>query len=256
MSFISLSKKNSKFFQIIFLISCLISLIECQETHNSKYIKYIGYGIWAIIVALAIGIILMIFGLATNIPGIFVFIGMALPVIVGIFVFFCPKTDDSGEKEEDMRKNYYIIARWMHFLVLLIFFILLIVPAFMKWNINIIPQRVYSISESDIFDEKYLEAIEKQKKRKYNLEETEVLFPSLSINKSRKKLIRNNNRIDSDLKNNDTTIKSNNIDENIIDEDKKDDAPSSILPKVSTKKNELNENRKKFKVFKRLNEKK
>ena len=193
-----ISKKNFKILQLFFILSCLINIVNCEFTDESMKASIVfglGIGTFVVIICIAIGIIVCLFGLAFPYPGLFIFIGIVLPLIAFIFFAFCPtkseKEDDN--QNENHNKNVYIVARWIHFLVMVLLFLGLLAPAFTMWGINVIPQRVDSSSQKDLFDEKYLEAIEKQKKRKYNLEETDILLPNnrLGMNKKRNVFARN-----------------------------------------------------------------
>lgn len=255
----SISKKYQNFTQMIFLLTFLINLVNSQkytkESMEVHPVLGLGAGTLAVIIAIVLGVIVMIFGLAFPSPGLFVFIGILIPLVVFIFVIVCPRqTEKQVESWENDHKNYYIIARWLYFLLMIILFFGLLAPAFAKWNITIIPQRVDSSSQKDFYDEKYMEAIEKQKKRKYNMEETDYLLNQrlpLGINKRGLNLNRNiqNNHSSSLIQNN----SQNNISNNLIDNtnlDNNNEFPRPILPST-TKRNEFMENKKKFKGFKR-----
>ena len=147
---------------------------------------------------------------------------------------------------------------------MLLLFLGLLAPAFILWGTQIIPQRVDSSSQRDLIDDNYLEAIEKQKKRKYNMEETDALIPQrlpLGINKRNRGsgLKRNNISIQNNSLIQNTS--QNNISNNLIDKtnventenNNNNEFPTPILPRA-THKNELNENRKKFTGFIRRKE--
>ena len=261
-------KKLFKNVQLTFILSFLINLVKSdsgnytEESMKSNIIPGLGlgYGTFFVIFAIVIGILLMIFGLAFTSPGLFVFIGIAIPAIVFIFVICCPSYDDTKETKNGLKRNNYIVARWFHFLVMLILFFGLLAPAFSKWNINIIPQRVDSSSQKDFYDEKYMEAIEKQKKRKYNMEETDFSLPQrlpLGINRKRNNFTRTipNSQSNSLIQNNSQNNISNNlIDNTNIENSNSNELPRPILPST-TKRNEFNENRKKFTGFVRKKDK-
>ena len=253
---ISISKKYLKISQFIFFFTCLFNLVNSQEFTNESMevtpVLGIGAGTLAVIVGIVIGVIVCILGLAFPNPGLFVFIGIVIPLVILAFVSLCPREGDKKEvqKWENTKKNYYIIARWVHFLLMLLLFFGLLGPFFMKWSITIIPQRIDSSSEKDLYDDKYLEAIEKQKKRKYNMEETDALLSQklpLGINRRKNIFNRNvNNTQNNNLIQNDS---HNNISNNLIDNsENSNEVPRPILPKT-IKRNEFNENRKKFTGF-------
>ena len=254
---ISISKKYLRITQFIFILSCLFNLSNSQEYTNESMavtpVLGLGGGTLAVIVAIAIGVVVCIFGLAFPNPGLFVFIGIVIPVVVFIFVIACPRVSDKKEVEywNNSRKNNYIVARWFHFLVMLILFLGLFVPFFLKWNITIIPQRVDSSSQKDFYDDNYLEQIEKQKKRKYNLEETDILLPRklpLGINRRKNNL----NKNISNIQNSTSLIQDNsqnNISNNLIDNNENSQVNIRPILPSTTKRNEFNENRKKFTGF-------
>ena len=249
----SFTKNIINLIQTIFILSCLISLINCaegdltksEENSRSNLLWGMGKGTVAVIIFIAIGIIICILGLAFSSPGLFVFIGILLPLLVFIICISLPTGDDKDE-EEDIYKNghhdNFMVARWLYFLVMLLVFIGLILAGFIKWNIAVIPQRVNSNTMKDTYDDKYLEDLEKQKKRRYNLEneslDDEERLP-LSTNKKKKNTFI---RVDED---NDNRVNKN-LFQNDLDEDNE-------LPMARVRrKDELNDNRSKFKKFKRI----
>ena len=244
----TLRKNCDKFIQIIFIISCLISLINCQNTEaedqsQSEIIFGMGVGTFAVLICIIAGIIICIFGLAFSSPGIFVFIGIAIPLLVFIICISLPTgTDEEEDESENTHTDYMMVERWFYFSAMIVFFFLLLVPACKMWNITVIPQRVNSTTMRDTYDDKYLEDLEKQKKRKYNLENESIdedeKLP-LSSNKKKKNTFI---RLDKDNENN----INKNLLENNLDED-------NSLPMARVKrKDEFNENRNKFKKFKRI----
>lgn len=260
------SKKIFKITQLLFFLSCLMGLVKSEEevfTKESMEVHTyggLGIGTLLVIIAMAIGVCIMILGLAFSTPGLFVFIGILFPLIIFIFVVACPKESDSKQIEywENKKKNNYIVARFCHFLFMGVLFLALLGPAFLKWSITVIPQKVDSSSQKDFYDEKYMEALDKQRKRKYNMEETDISLPQrlpLSMGKRKNILNRNiNNQSNSLIQNN----SQNNISNNLIDNtniENSNEFPRPILPST-TKRNELNENRKKFTGFIRKKDKK
>ena len=245
---LSLRKNCFALLQTIFTLSCLISLITCQNTEaedlgQSKIVLGMGTGTLTVLICIIIGIIICIFGLAFSSPGIFVFIGVALPLLVFIICISLPTGDDEEEDEsENTHVDYYMVERWLYFCVMVVFFILLLLPVLKMWNITVIPQRVNSNTMRDTYDDKYLEDLEKQKKRKYNLEnenlDDDEKLP-LSSNKKKKNTFI---RLDKD--------NENNVNKNLLENNLDEDNP---LPMARVKrKDEFNENRNKFKKFKRI----
>ena len=239
---------SSKYIQIIFIISCLISLITCVSEEEAKKQSRIyggmGPGTLAVLIGIIVGIIICILGLAFPSPGLFVFIGVLIPVLIFIICISLPTKDDekTTRESENTHHDNYMVARWVYFVIMLLVFIGLIAPAFLKANITVIPQRLNSNTMKDTYDDKYLEDLEKQKKRKYNLEnesiDEEEKLP-LSSNKKKKNTFI---RLDKDNENN---VNKNLLENNLIDENN--------LPIATVKKkDEFGENRSKFKKFKRI----
>ena len=248
----SLTKKFTIIIQTLFIFSCLISIINCQdntqkneEQSKSNLVAGMGQGTLTVIIFIIIGIGICILGLAFSSPGLFVLIGVAVPLLVFIICIALPTGDDKSEEEsiyDNKNRDNFVVARYVHFIVMLLFFCGLLGPVFIKSNITVLPQRVNSNTNKDIYDDKYLEDLEKQKKRKYNLEneslDEEEKLP-LSSNKKKKNAFI---RIDKDSE--------NNINKNLLDNNLDEDNELPIA-KVR-KKDELNENRSKFKKFKRI----
>ena len=239
---------SSKYIQILFIISSLISLITCVSEEEAKKEARLyggmGPGTLAVLITIIIGVIICIFGLAFTTPGVFVFIGILIPLLTFIICISLPTKDENESKKESENTHHdnYMVARWIYFVVMLLGFCGLIVPAFLKANISVIPQRVNSSIMKDTYDDKYLEDLEKQKKRKYNLENESIdddeKLP-LSSNKKKKNTFI---RLDKDNENN---VNKNLLDNNLIDENN--------LPIATVKKkDEFGENRSKFKKFKRI----
>lgn len=258
----SISRKYSKYIQILFILSCIISMIKSDGvyTEESMEVKlYLGLGLGTLIVVIgiAIGILVMILGLAFPNPALFVLIGALIPVILFLIVAFLPRESDKKEVLANVndKTNYYMIARYLHFVLMLVLFLGLLGPGFMKWGITIIPQRVDSTSQRDFYDDKYLEKIDIQKKRKYNLEENERLLQDrlpLNLNKNRRNnFVRNNQNTSNNLIN-DSNSQNNNLVDNTNGENSSD-LNRNILPKKS--KNKFNKDKEKYGPFKRTHNK-
>ena len=259
-----ISNKIVKLTQFFLFLNCLFGLVKSDEVFTKESMEVhtyggLGIGTLLVIIAIAIGVCIMILGLAFATPGLFVFIGILFPLIIFIFVVACPKESDTKQVEywENKKKNNYIVARFFHFLVMGLLFLGLLGPAFIKWSITIIPQKVDSSSQKDFYDEKYMEALDKQRKRKYNMEETDVSLPQrlpLSMNKRKNNLNNNiNNQSNSLIQNNSQNISKNLIDNTNVENS--NDFQRPILPS-KTKRNKFNENRKKFTGFIRKKDKK
>ena len=246
--FKSTPKAYFKFIQTIFIIVCFFSLINCQdqteEDLKSNVVPGIGIGAGtlAVIIGIAVGVVICILGLAFSSPGIFVFIGIVIPVLIFAICIGLPTEDSDDDKKDNNHKNYYVVARWVYFTIMLILFLGLFFPFFLKWKTDVHPQRVNSNRNRDLYDEKYLEDLEKQKKRKYNLENDifeDERLPLSSKKKKRSNFIKRDNDEEENI-NNEENLIDNNLDQ------------SGTLPIGRVKKkNEINDNRRKFKGFKR-----
>jgi len=255
MSYFSISKKYFKIAQIIFLLSCLISFINCEGSYTAESMEVVpaagvGGGTLAVMIFIVVGIIIMILGLAFPNPGIFILVGILLPLLVFVICAFSPRKDISDEEKsnENHHKNPYIISRSLYFGFMGLFFLGLLGPAFMKWSINIMPQKIDSSPQDDSYDEKYLNELIKQKNRKYQTEETETLLP---INRRRNNYLKNETNL-----NNNSLIQNtqNNISNNLIDnsnQEKNNEDQLPVLPRYNNNKNDFKENKRKFKRFKR-----
>lgn len=259
----SISRKYSKYTQILFILSCLLYMIKSDGVYTEESMRVdnlvfgLGVGTFIVIVGIALGILVMVLGLAFPNPALFVVIGALIPVLLFLIVFSLPRQSDSKEVQdyENDSKNYYMIARYIHFILMALLFLGLLGPAFMKWGITIIPQRVDSTSQRDFYDDKYLEKIEIQKKRKYNLEESEALLHDrlpLNLNRNkRNNFVRNNQNTSNNLIN-DSNSQNNNISNNLVDNsngENSNEMNRNILPKKS--KNKFNKDKEKYGVFKR-----
>ena len=259
----SISRKCSKYIQIIFILSCVISMIKSDGIYTEesmrvdKFVGGLGIGTFIVVVGIALGIVVMILGLAFPNPALFVLIGALIPTILFLIVIYLPRESDTKEvlENENDKKNLYMIARYLHFILMALLFLGLLGPAFIKWGITIIPQRVDSTSQRDFYDDKYLEKIEIQKKRKYNLEENEALLQDrlpLNLNRNRRNnFIRNNQNTSNNLIN-DSNSQNNNLVDNTNGENSSE-MNRNILPKKS--KNRFNKDKEKYGPFKRTHNK-
>ena len=106
---------SSKYIQIIFIISCLISLITCvseeEAKKQSRIYEGMGPGTLAVLIGIIVGIIICIFGLAFQSPGLFVFIGVLIPILIFIICISLPTKDD--EKTTGKVKILIMIIMWL-----------------------------------------------------------------------------------------------------------------------------------------------
>lgn len=258
-----ISIKNKSFLKLqrillfLFFISILSSFVLSQgskfteESMRVTPVLGIGSGTLAVIIAIALGVVICIFGLAFPFPGLFVFIGIVIPCIVFIFVIFCPRVEEQTIIEwQNQKVNSYIIARWFHFLIMLLMFLGLLAPLIIYLSIVVIPQRVDSRAQLQ-YDEQYLNFMENEKMKQNRLmerDEPELLPLNPRLRRNQASI--NESRV-SNLVNNDSQVSDGrniNNESNIINNNQ---LPPSMLPR-STLQNDIQDNRKKFAKFKRV----
>lgn len=152
--------------QISFLVLILINLIQCEEHYTEESMKIedhgvaVGLGTLFVLLFSAIGIAICILGQATAMPGVFILIGILLPLLVFIICAFWP-VESLGENKYKLPENNFIVARWFYFSVMLAFFLGLIGPLFCLFTVTLIPQRVDSRAQKES-EEKYKKMLERQ----------------------------------------------------------------------------------------------
>ncbi len=204
-----------------------------NESMKVDTVLGVGSGTLAVIIAIALGVVVCVFGLAFPFPGLFVFIGILIPALVLLFVALCPRIEEKKILDwQNSKRNNYVVARWFHFLIMLLLFLGLAAPTMMYLSTTVIPQKVDSRAQLE-YDEKYLKFMEEQRKRKYNLIEIEPKEEKLPLNNNRK----NNNQNEKSLISNDDN-----------------QLPPSSLPKSSLH-HDLTSNRNKYNRFKRVKKK-
>ena len=245
--------------QFIFFICFILSTVNANNDEPKNHPLGLGVGTFIIIIFIIVGAIICLVGLCFPNPGLFIFIGILLPVIVfGICLGITSDKEENGKKDDEP-KNNFIVARWMHFLVMLLLVLGLFFPLLMLFNITLIPQRVDSRAQKE-YDEKYLKLMEEQRKRKYNVED-EIIdqddekLPLVIKNTNNRPVVRRNNDVNN-LGNliSSTNSINNNYNNSIGINDNNSGQNSSQLPPVLPKtslRNDLDENRKKFHKFKR-----
>ncbi len=111
--------RNSIFILFTFIILGT-NLISCQTTTTSitsASLDYdgifgIGWGVFAIIIAIILGVICCIFGLSTVYPAIFITIGLCIPVIIFIIMAFSP-LDQPGNLnlKDNTATNSFVVVK-------------------------------------------------------------------------------------------------------------------------------------------------
>ena len=168
-------KKNIfNFFQLIFILSFLFSLINCEEdkytkeSMESKLTGTIGIGVLFLILFLCISVLICIFGQSTSSPMLFILIGSLLSLVVFLILIGVPvETDKEKDDTKNNKKNYYIIARYIYFIIMLLLFLGIVGPFIILWTTIIIPERVDSRAQKvyeEKLDEKYLSNLKEERK--------------------------------------------------------------------------------------------
>ena len=167
-------KKNIfNFFQLIFILSFLFSLINCEDTYtkesmDSQLTGTIGIGVFFLILFLCISVLICIFGQSTSSPMLFILIGSLLSLLVFLILICVPvETDKEKDDTKNNKKNYYIIARYIYFIIMLLLFLGIVGPFIILWTTIIIPERVDSRAQKvyeEKLDEKYLSNLKEERK--------------------------------------------------------------------------------------------
>ena len=167
-------KKNIfNFFQLIFILSFLFSLINCDDTYtkesmDSQLTGTIGIGVFFLILFLCISVLICIFGQSTSSPMLFILIGSLLSLLVFLILICVPvETDKEKDDTKNNKKNYYIIARYIYFIIMLLLFLGIVGPFIILWTTIIIPERVDSRAQKvyeEKLDEKYLSNLKEERK--------------------------------------------------------------------------------------------
>ena len=171
-------KKNIfNFFQLIFILSFLFSLINCDDTYtkesmDSQLTGTIGIGVFFLILFLCISVLICIFGQSTSSPMLFILIGSLLSLIVFLILIGVPvETDKEKDDTKNNKKNYYIIARYIYFIIMLLLFLGIVGPFIILWTTIIIPERVDSRAQKvyeEKLDEKYLSNLKEESNNEEN----------------------------------------------------------------------------------------
>ena len=164
-----------KFLFSLYILSFFFCLIQAtdytEESMKHTDVGSVGAGVFAVIFALVVGVIVCIFGLSTVMPGVFIAIGVCLPTCIFLFFAFCPLKDDtmgdtqSEYYDKNTHKNRYIVWRWLYFSVMLACVLALLAPLCILWNVMVIPQRVDSRAQK-AYDERYKELLLKEMEKK------------------------------------------------------------------------------------------
>ena len=94
--------------------------VDEYEEENYGKVAGVGLGVFLTIIAMIIGVILCVIGMATPIWLVFFFIGLLLPIIVFLICAFAPTHREVDEKDDD-RTDDYIVPRYLILSFIVIF---------------------------------------------------------------------------------------------------------------------------------------
>ena len=170
---VKIKKNIFNFYQFIFILSFLFSLINCddiytKESMDSQLTGAIGIGVFFLILFLCISVLICIFGQSTSSPMLFILIGSLLSLIVFLILIGVPvETDKEKDDTKNNKKNYYIIARYIYFIIMSLLFLGIVGPFIILWTTIIIPERVDSRAQKiyeEKLDEIYLSNLKEERK--------------------------------------------------------------------------------------------
>jgi hypothetical protein len=175
---------NSFLVKAFFIILFVTYFSHCQNftSITAASLEYdgifgIGWGVFAVIIAIIIGLICCIFGIATIYPGIFVSIGFCLPITIFLIVAFAPLEKPGNlNLKDNPAVNGYILVKWLFFSIMIIAVVALAIPFYGMWSNMLIPQRVDSRAQREYY-EKYekLMGQEKQKVEREKVRQSEII---------------------------------------------------------------------------------
>lgn len=159
--------RNSNF-RLIFLVALINSQLNTILTQNSTSITTlnnnqlnldydgilgVGWGVFAIICSVIVGIMICIYGFSTTNSLVFYSIGFFIPIIMFFIMAFTPlEVDGATDIRENQGKNSLIIFRWLVFSLVLSGLLTIIIPFMKLWTIVLIPQRVDSRTQKEYLD--------------------------------------------------------------------------------------------------------
>jgi hypothetical protein len=126
----------------------------------------IGWGVFAIILAIIAGLICCVFGISTVYPGVFIAIGFCIPFVMFIFMAFSPLEQPGNlNLKDNTATNSYVAVKWFFFTIMLLSLLSVLFVYLSLWRSMLIPQRVDSRAQREYF-QKYEKAMEDQLKLK------------------------------------------------------------------------------------------
>lgn len=150
-SFITLTSINKILTQNSTIITSVSDIVDL----NYDGILGIGWGVFAIICAIFVGLAICIFGFSTTYKVVFFCIGITIPVLIFLIMVFTPvQMNEKINISENQDKNPYAIARYLILGLVAAALLTLIIPFMKFWTVVLIPQRVDSRSQRE-YMEKY-----------------------------------------------------------------------------------------------------
>ncbi len=146
------------------IIIVLIDFIKTQNSTltsisaNKNNLVYdgilgIGWGVFAIICSMIIGVLICIYGFSTIYSLAFYFTGFAIPIITFLVMIFSPlEVDGEEDISENQTKNNFIVARWFFFTLTSVGLITLLIPFLKLWTMVLVPQRVDSRTQKEYYE--------------------------------------------------------------------------------------------------------
>ncbi len=136
------------------------------EAANLQYdgVLGIGWGIFAIIIAIIIGVFCCIFGLSTTHPVMFNVLGFLLPLITFIFMISVPVETVELNEKRNQPTNPFIVTRWLFFSLMIVSLCVIFIPICTLWRTMLIPQRVDSRAARE-YHEKYEKFMNDERER-------------------------------------------------------------------------------------------
>jgi len=148
----------------LLIIIVLIDFIKTQNSTltsisaNKNNLVYdgilgIGWGVFAIICSMIIGVLICIYGFSTIYSLAFYFTGFAIPIITFLVMIFSPlEVDGEEDISENQTKNNFIVARWFFFTLTSVGLITLLIPFLKLWTMVLVPQRVDSRTQKEYYE--------------------------------------------------------------------------------------------------------
>jgi hypothetical protein len=145
-----------------------------EQTPSFEYdgILGIGWGVFAIIISIFVGVCCCFYGFSTIYPLVFYIIGFIIPIIVFFLMSFAPlEKEEQINTKENSTKNNLLVFKWFLFSFLSFSLFLLLIPFMRLWNTVLIPQRVDSKTKKDLYEKINLNKNDEDDKNNQNKNE-------------------------------------------------------------------------------------